>query len=340
MSKFSRSVLDRAVYAPLARQKKDPSVVMGSHFGEDIALVDAGGALIASHVDPIVGAAEGIGRLAVHVACNDLASSAIRPRWLQVLVLLPSRGGEALLRSIMDDAVTAADGVGAVIVGGHSGYTSALSRPLVAVTALGVAEGAVVSTGGAQVGDRICLTRGAGLEGTAILAADYEGEALRRGLTASEIAEGRRLADLLSLVPEALALAASGATAMHDPTRGGVIEALLEMSEASGKAFRVDGDALPVPPVVRRFAEAFDFDPLRMISSGALALTLPEDKLPQAQRASEELGVSLTPIGRVESGSGLSLCGAGGDLFFAQSEPEQDELARLEGLLGPPGQGH
>ncbi|WP_423233048.1 AIR synthase-related protein [Aminirod propionatiphilus] len=338
MSKFSRSVLDRAVYSPLARQKKDPSVLLGSRFGEDIALVDAGGTLVASHVDPIVGAAEGIGRLAVHVACNDLAASAVRPRWLQILVLLPDEKDAERLRSIMDEAVQAAGEAGAVIIGGHSGYTSALNRPLVAVTALGCAEGEIVSTGGARIGDSICLTRGAGLEGTAILATDYEKEALRRGLEATDIAEGRRLADRLSLVPEALALAAAGATAMHDPTRGGVIEALLEMAEASDKGFAVDGDRLPLPPVVRRFAKAFDFDPLRMLSSGALVLTLPEEKLLRARRASEELGVPLTVIGTVERGSGLRLGGARGEAFFSRSEPERDELARLEALLGPPGQ--
>ncbi len=337
MSKFSRPVLERAVYAPLSRQEKDPSVLLGSRFGEDIALVDAGGALVASHVDPIVGAAKGIGRLAVHVACNDLASSAVRPRWLQLLVLLPGKERTGDLKTVMDEAVEAAAEVGAVIVGGHSGYTSALSRPLVAVTAMGVAEGRVVSTGGAQEGDRICLTRGAGLEGTAILATDYEKEAIRLGLTPDEIAQGRGLSAVLSVVPEGLALAAAGATAMHDPTRGGVVEALLEMAEASGKAFRVDCSALPVPPVVRRFAEAFAFDPLRMISSGTLVLTLPEEKLPRARKAAEELLLPLAVIGTVEAGGGVRLCGPDGETFLEEAEPEQDELARLQELLGPPG---
>jgi hydrogenase maturation factor len=33
-------------------------------------------------------------------------------------------------------------------------------------------------------------------------------------------------------------------------------------------------DRLPIPSVVLRFAKAFQFDPLRMISSGTLTVTL------------------------------------------------------------------
>lgn len=337
MSKFSRDLLEYSLYGPLSRQKEDPTVLLGSRFGEDVALVDGGGCLIASHVDPIVGAAEAIGRLAVHVACNDLGASAIRPRWLQLLVLLPRQKDRDELKRIMDDAVEAAREVGASIVGGHSGYTDALSRPLVAVTAFGVAEGPVMRTGGAQKGDKICLTQGAGLEGTAILAADYEGEALRLGLTAEEIARGRDLSAFLSVVPEGLALAAAGATAIHDPTRGGVVEALLEMAEASGKAFHVTATAIPVPPVVRRFADVFAFDPLRMISSGTLVVTVPAEKLPQALRAAEDLDLPFAVIGTVQEGRGVHLCRSDGTVLLEEPLPEQDELARLQELLGPPG---
>jgi len=38
-------------------------------------------------------------------------------------------------------------------------------------------------------------------------------------------------------------------------------------------------DRLPFPSVVLRFARAFQFDPLRMISSGTLAVTLPPDQI-------------------------------------------------------------
>ncbi len=336
MSKFSREVMNRAVYGPLSQQAEDPSVVMGSVFGEDIALVRGGGGrLMASHVDPIVGAAAGLGKLAVHVACNDLAAGGVRPRWIQLLVLVPGRDDGDSLKRIMEEAVSAAGEIGAVIVGGHSGYTSALSRPLAAVTAFGDADlGSVVSSFGARAGDRICVTRGIGLEGTSILAWDYGDLCLKRGLSPDEISGARALSETISVVSEAMTLAGIGATSMHDPTRGGVLEALMEMARGSGTSFRIERERLPVSPVVASFAEAFDFDPMRMISSGALVVTLPEEKVELAM--SELAGIApLYPVGVVERGSGVVIAGEA-DVRYGDPEPETDELARLQELLGPP----
>ena len=77
MSKFSLDVLNRCVF-PLLKSD-DPDVVLGAEFGEDVALTRVGGDILASHVDPIVGAVQGIGWLAVHVACNDIATCGAPP---------------------------------------------------------------------------------------------------------------------------------------------------------------------------------------------------------------------------------------------------------------------
>jgi hydrogenase maturation factor len=61
-------------------------------------------------LDPIVGAICDIGWLAVHVACNDVATAGIRPRWLLLLVLVPRVEDEELLEQIMRDASRAAGG--------------------------------------------------------------------------------------------------------------------------------------------------------------------------------------------------------------------------------------
>jgi hydrogenase expression/formation protein HypE len=55
----------------------DPNVIFGASFGEDMTLTRVGGDILVSHVDPIVGAIGNIGWLAVHVACNDVATSGV-----------------------------------------------------------------------------------------------------------------------------------------------------------------------------------------------------------------------------------------------------------------------
>jgi len=60
----------------------------------------------------------------------------------------------------MRDASRAASEINVAIIGGHTGYSAGISRPLVAVTALGTAAGhKPVRTGGAQVGDYVLVTK-------------------------------------------------------------------------------------------------------------------------------------------------------------------------------------
>ncbi|MBN2198784.1 MAG: AIR synthase family protein [Candidatus Aminicenantes bacterium] len=331
MSKFSLSVLQRRVFPFVGSD--DPDIVLGATFGEDAALTRIGDEILASHVDPIVGAIGDIGRLAVHVACNDIATAGIAPRWLLLLVLVPRIEDEELLEQIMRDAAGAAREVGAGIIGGHTGYSAGLTRPLVAVTALGTASGRKpVLTGGAEIGDLVLVTKGIALEGTAILAQDFADVAREKGLSEKDLAEGRAVMAAVSVVPEALALSEQGVTAMHDVTRGGLLEALLEIAHLSKVGIEVDGNRLPIPPVVTRFAEAFPFDPLRMISSGTLAVTVPPDRADGASRALKRLGTPSAYVGRVVEGQGVRLVRDGTAARFTEIRCEEDELARLWAL--------
>lgn len=328
MSKFSLDVLQKRVFPFL--ETDEPDVILGAVFGEDVALTRVGGDVLVSHVDPIVGAIGNIGWLAVHVACNDIAASGIPPRWILLLVLVPRPDDEELLEQIMRDAHRAVKEIGVSIIGGHTGYSSGLSRPLVAVTALGTASGREpVWTGGAQVNDLVLVTKGIALEGTAILAHDFADVALRLGLSEGDLDEARQLVSEVSIVPEAVALAARKATAMHDVTRGGVLETLLEIAYRSQVGIEIDVSQLPTQPVVSRFAQAFQFDPLRMISSGTLVATVPPQRREDAQRALDEMGILSAFVGRVTSGSGVRVLRDGETEQYTGIRCEEDELARM-----------
>jgi len=328
MSKFSLDVLQRCVF-PFTISD-DPDVILGAAFGEDVALTRVGGDILVSHLDPIVGAIRDIGWLAVHVACNDIATTGIPPRWVLPLVLVPRPEDEELLERIMRDANRAAREIGVSIIGGHTGYSANLARPLVAVTALGTAEGREpLRTRGARVGDHVLVTKGIAIEGTAILAQDFAEVALERGLTQSDLTEAGRLMAKVSVVKEAVAIATQGATSMHDVTRGGLLETLLEIASLSGVAIEVDASQMPIPPVVARFANAFQFDPLWMISSGTLAATVPPARVSEVSRVLTEEGVPFALVGQVMNGTGVHLRCDGEIVHYSDIRCEEDELARM-----------
>ena len=324
MSKFSLDVLQKHVF-PFTKTD-DPDVILGAVFGEDVALTRVGGDILVSHVDPIIGAIGNIGWLAVHVACNDIATTGIPPRWLLLLVLVPRMEDEELLGTIMRDASQAAQEIGASIIGGHTGYSIGLSRPLVAVTALGAAAGReIVKTSGAEIGDHVLVTKGIALEGTGILAQDFADVAIGLGLSKQDLMEARRLMDEVSVVPEGTTLASHGVTAMHDVTRGGLLETLLEISCLSGVGIELDLSYIPIPPVVSRFARAVQFDPMKMISSGTLAATGPSEQVKNVSRALTELGVTYAFVGRVTKGSGLHILQNGNSVQYKEIRCERGD---------------
>lgn len=328
MSKFSLEVLSKSVH-PFIRTH-DPDVILGVVFGEDVALTRIEDGMLVSHVDPIVGAVKDIGWLAVHVACNDIATSGTPPRWILLLVLVPHIEDEQLLEEIMRDASRAADEIGVTIIGGHTGYSSNLSRPLVAVTALGtITNQNPVLTKGARVGDHIFITKGIALEGTAILANDFSNIARQMGVSDQELTQARALMKGISIIPEALILAQQSATAMHDVTRGGLLETLLEMAKLSGVGIKVDANHIPLLPVVSRFSKAFQFDPLKMISSGTLVATIPTERVKAAQRSLDEKGIVYADIGEIVEGKGMQIIQNGQAKLYQEIHCEEDELARM-----------
>ncbi|MBV9580579.1 MAG: AIR synthase, partial [Chloroflexi bacterium] len=159
------------------------------------------------------------------------------------------------------------------VLGGHTEIAPGVSAPLVVMSGVGKARAdRVLTAGGGRPGDVLVLTRAAGLEGTQVLASDLGGVLLSQGVPASVLEQARGYADELSVVPEARLAVELGATAMHDPTEGGVLGAAWEMAEAAGCGLRVSARAIPVREPTRAISAALGADPLRLIASGALLI--------------------------------------------------------------------
>ena len=86
---------------------------------------------------------------------------------------------------------------------------------------------------------------------------------------------------------------------------------------------------IPVPLIAERFSKAFQFDPLKMISSGTLVATVPPSKLERARQALSEKNILHAVIGEVIPGEGVIIKQAGEVLKYQGIHAEEDELARM-----------
>ena len=296
--KIRAEILKRVIFKRLGAQSD--RVLVGPGIGEDAAVIDMGDRVLVLKSDPITGAVGSIGWLAVHVNANDIATCGARPQWFFCTMLLPEGADEALLKEIVTDMDRAARGLGVAIVGGHSETTPGLSRPILVGFMVGeTVKNSYIATRGAQVGDALILTKTAGLEGTAVLAADLA-DVLREKVDEKMLTRAQRFLDSISVVEEAMkAMEVGGVHSMHDPTEGGVLNGVWEMAEAAGKGVTIHKERIRVAPETKAICDAFEIDPLKTMGSGALLISAEQGKAGEIVSSLKEMNVEASIIGEV-----------------------------------------
>ena len=273
-------------------------VLVHAGIGEDSAVVDLANDLLVVSSDPITGAEQNAGKLAVYVACNDLAAMGASPVGIQIVLLLPAQVTETFIVSLMQEIDQTACSINVEILGGHTEILSHVTKPIIVVTAIGrVSREQLVCSANACPGDDLVLTKGLGIEGTYILACDYRELLLDKGVEPGIIATAREYDRKLSVVEEGLLAAKLGANAMHDVTEGGLYGALTEMAIASGKGFELFNDDLPISRETEVICAALGLDPAGLISSGSMLIAIPESR--DLINRLGEAGIPAARIGRV-----------------------------------------
>ncbi len=300
VGKVPESVLKRSVLRQIRSQREE--VLMGAGVGEDCAAVKLeDDEVFVISTDPITGTAEDIGRLAVHVTMNDLASAGAEPVGVMLTILLPEGSEERDLKDIMSQVEEACGQYRIQIMGGHTEVTRAVCQPLVNVCGVGKAkEGRLVTTSGANAGDDIVATKWVGLEGTSILAKEKERELLER-YPKWLVEEAKGFDRFLSVLPEASVAVEAGVSAMHDVTEGGIFGALWELAESSGIGLEVDLKKIPVRQETIEVCELFQINPYELISSGCMLMASPDGN--GLVRKLEKRGIPAVVIGKATGGN-------------------------------------
>lgn len=276
-----------------------PEVLVHSAIGEDCSVIGFGDSCCVLSSDPITGTGSFIGRLAVHISCNDIAASGVEPLGILVTILAPLDCTEQEIFDLMNEINTAASEINVEVLGGHTEVTSAVNRLVVSTTAVG--KGPVngyVTSSGAREGDYIVVTKYAGLEGTSIIANDYE-DYLRDRIGQQTIDVAKSYINMISVVKEGIIGGKTGVSSMHDATEGGLLGALWEVAESSCKGFEIYKEKLPLTNETVSICSELKIDPLKLISSGMMIMTTGNKDLLFEELSKQ--GIHASCIGKIIS---------------------------------------
>lgn len=323
IGKVPNSILKEIIIDKLKNKRKE--VIVRPNIGEDCCAVDFGEYICVMSSDPITGTVNEIGRLAVNISCNDIASSGVEPIGLLVTILAPPGTTEKELEVIMNQLSETASELNVDIMGGHTEITDSVTRFVLNTTAIGkTLKNRFVKTGGAKPGDKIILTKSAGMEGTAIIAFDNESELISK-FGKALVEEAKGFINEISVVKEGLISGAYGVSAMHDVTEGGVLGAVWELCEASGTGVEIYEGHIPIALPTSKICEYYNISPLKLISSGCMLIAC-RDGEDLVKRLLEE-NISAAAIGIITEKLDKLLINENGSEQILP--PESDELYKV-----------
>ncbi|HEU5431734.1 MAG TPA: AIR synthase-related protein [Thermomicrobiales bacterium] len=329
--KLPPALLGRLLSSYLAT---DSSVIVGPGVGRDAAVIELDDRILVATTDPITFATRHAADHLVDVNANDLACLGATPRWLLATALFREGIGAAEIEAEFAALARASARRGVALVGGHSEIVAGLDRTILVGMMIGETTRArLVKPGGARPGDRLLLTKGLAIEGTALLAREL-GDCLTSALGPEVVQKSASLLidPGISVVADALAMnEIGGVTALHDPTEGGLAMAAREIGVAAGCGIRIDREAAPILAETRAIAAALGLDPIGMLASGSLLVAASPEATPRLVAASRAAGVPATEIGEVvPAENGFILTEPGGERPLPHFETDEVSRALIE----------
>lgn len=321
IGKLPNELLDKIIIKPITDHNPPKKEILAQpSIGEDCCALNFGDNICVMSTDPITGAVNDIGKLAVNINSNDIASAGGEPIGILVTALLPPTITEWEIARIMEDFYTTAAQLNISVLGGHTEITDSVVKPILSCTVVGKTK-AFISTGGCKVGDSLIMTKWAGIEGTAIIAKDY-----RDKLNISEniLNQALELTQHLSVIKEGKIASALNVHAMHDVTEGGILGACWEMASCSGKGVTVYTDSIPVLECTKQICSLAGINPLRLISSGAMVIAT--DNPEQLIEALNKADIPACCIGKITQSDMLIVNKNG---IFPLEEPDCDQLYKV-----------
>lgn len=326
IGKLPNEVLEEIVLDNLKHQREE--VLIHAGIGKDCAVIDFGekGCIVTS--DPITGASKNIGKLAVHISCNDIATTGGEPIGLVLTMLLPKDTTIEEVKEIIKDASEESKRLNVEIIGGHTEITDAVNKVVLVTTVIGMhdIDKIVGVNPDIKPGDKLIITKAAGIEGTSIIAYDLE-EKLKGKISERLIQEGKDLSRLISVVKDGMIAAENGAKYMHDITEGGVLGAVWEAAISNNVGIRIFEEKIPVKESTVEMSKLLNINYLSLISSGSMLIISDSESADKivSELAKEKIDSAI--IGEILDSSDVVIAKDGKEK--AIESPGSDEIYKV-----------
>jgi hydrogenase expression/formation protein HypE len=273
----------------------------GSSAGRDSAVLSSQTGRLAISTDsyvvqPLFFPGGNIGDLAVNGTVNDLACSGAMPLALTAGFILEEGLEIEVLGAVAHTMGRAAADAGVRIVTGDTKVVQKGGADQLFVNTSGVGvipAGVDVGPERVRPGDHVLVSGAIGEHGVAIMSV-REGIDFGTRVTTDS-------APLHEMVAAMLSAAGPAVHALRDPTRGGLVAAVVEIARTAAVGVELDEAAIPVPEAVASACSFLGLDPLQVANEGKLVAFVDPahaDAVLEAMRTRPE-GAAAVRIGRV-----------------------------------------
>jgi hydrogenase maturation factor len=324
--KINRELFHEVIGSQCGRQRDE--VITGPRFGVDTAVIDLGnGKGLATSSDPLsvipsLGLRESAW-LSVHLLVNDMATTGFAPQYAQFTLNLPPDFPLEKFKRYWGHIHRICDELGIAITGGHTaqvpgqqsttpgGGTMFLQAPL----------GDIITSDGAEPGDKIVVTKETALVSSSILAMSFPEtvqEECGKGIYEQACENFYRTSSLQDALEATMVLEPNTELkAMHDVTEGGLLGGISELAEASGCGFRVESDQLPVGETPQKICELFDIDHRLCVGAGSTIMAVAAGQEDVLLHHFNEQSIPATVVGELtEKSEGTILIEDGMETSF------------------------
>jgi len=235
-----------------------------------------------------------IGRISMAGTINDVSVMGAKPLAItNAMVISEGFSGEELERIIQSmDEVSRETGTAIVTGDTKVMEYGQLDKMIICTTGIGIApRGQITRDSGLNVGDKIILSGSVGDHGIALMSY-REGFGFDTDLKSD-------VAPVWGMVEAALGV--GGISAMKDPTRGGIANALNELSSKSGVGMYLDEEKIPIKREVHAASEMLGIDPFEVANEGKVIMGVKPDQADEVLEAvrKQKYGKEAQIIGEV-----------------------------------------